>query len=263
MRAASAILRQAGRALLAALSLGAVVHAQEARELTLEEVERAFFRVAEAVRPSVVSVSARLAVPLVGGEPGVSTPGGEEATYDVYMSGVLTGPDGEVVTLRRGLGGARLIQVTLADGRVLAARHVATDDLTAIALMRILDPPQDLRPIRPSTREVRPGALIVAVGNPYGFANSVAYGNVSGVERVVGSHAYTGLLQITAPINPGDQGGLVADARGEAIGLVASTYRRALSSPLSAEALGRMVEQQVDTLLRRFLREGPLALGSA
>jgi S1-C subfamily serine protease len=212
----------------------------------LEQLEEAVTKVVDGVRPSIVQVTVRRSFELEGGR---------RATDAVATSGIVWSADGHIVSLGRAFGGAESIEVALASGEKRVAALVGIDDETGIALLRI-DTAGLREPLRPaplgSAKRLRAGSIVVSVTNPFGLQGSAALGTVAGRDRVVrrGELALADVLQITTPVNPGDPGGALADARGEVVGIVASTYER--HSPDLA-ALSRTY--------REFMKIGEALLG--
>jgi len=99
---------------------------------------------------------------------------------------------------------------------------VATDVETGLTLLRI--DPSIAKPVRPCVRQPKQGNQVLILGNPFGLRHSVIRGQISGLDRRVdvGLRPLGGLIQIDASLHPGDSGALVADLRGEWIGLIRS-----------------------------------------
>ena len=138
-------------------------------------------------------------------------------------SGVIWDESGVIVTNHHVVEGSRTAEVVFASGRRLEARVVATDPVTDLALLEVDDagrvPAATFQERRP-----RVGELAVAVGNPFGFENSVTAGVVSGLERALPgggntSRSLVGLIQTDAAISPGNSGGALVNANGEVIGI--------------------------------------------
>jgi S1-C subfamily serine protease len=102
------------------------------------------------------------------------------------------------------------------------ARWIAADAETGLTLLRI--DPGVARPVRPSSRGPRLGSQVLVIGNPFGLGHSVVRGQVAGLDRRVdvGPRPLGGLIQIDAALHPGDSGALVANLRGEWLGLIRS-----------------------------------------
>ncbi|MBO0920436.1 trypsin-like peptidase domain-containing protein [Cellulomonas sp. zg-ZUI222] len=146
-------------------------------------------------------------------------------------SGVIIDDEGHVLTNSHVVSGAQgNVQVTLTDGRILEGEVVGSDASTDLAVVQLLDAPDDLQPAAfGNSDEVRVGEPVMAVGNPLGLANTVTTGIVSAVDRPVstledgGSEAaVTSAIQIDAAVNPGNSGGPLFDATGRVIGITSS-----------------------------------------
>lgn len=150
-----------------------------------------------------------------------------------------------VVTVGSAVRGARKVSVVVANGDDFDAETVGIDDVTNLAVIRF-DPGEarfEAAKFGDSDR-ARPGAFVLALGNPFGLDGSVANGIVSGVKRSIGGmiQPMTGMLQVTAPVNPGDAGGILLDSRGEVIGVLASTFQRASAYDDLESAFGDFLE---------------------
>lgn len=153
-------------------------------------------------------------------------------------SGVIIDADGRIVTNDHVVGGAEHIQVTLMDGRVLDAELVGTDPTTDVAVVAIVDPPDDLQPAEfGDSAEVAVGEPVMAVGNPLGLDSTVTTGIVSAVDRPVTTGTeggrepvVTNAIQVDAAINPGNSGGPVFDAAGRVVGIASSILTTSRSS---------------------------------
>src|SRR6478736_481097 len=170
--------------------------------------------VASAVKDSVVAIT-------------VTTSQGE-----AQGSGVIVDTEGHVVTNNHVVSGAQdgKVQVTLTDGRIFTADVVGTDPTTDLAVVKLQDAPDDLKPAAlGDSSEVAVGDPVMAVGNPLGLANTVTTGIVSALDRPVSTTedgssdtVVTNAIQIDAAVNPGNSGGPLFDAQGQVIGITSS-----------------------------------------
>ena len=141
-------------------------------------------------------------------------------------SGVIMSADGYLLTNNHVISGATEILVLLADGRESLAKVIGSDPETDLAVLRIELP--DLRPIPVGDpAAARVGDVVLAIGNPYGFEQSVSQGIVSALGRFgLQLNAYENFIQTDAAINPGNSGGALIDAAGNLLGINTAIYSR-------------------------------------
>lgn len=210
-----------------------------ARAGGLAEAEREIADLAARLRPSVVKVHSESVRPL----------GGKRRTT---VSGVVLDDRGTIATLGSAVLRAEEVTVEVA-GKIRPARVLGVDVRTNLGILET--DPAGLVAVAPAPlEEVRVGHFAVVVGNPFGLTGSVGTGIVSGLHREVEGTAmvegraqnvlFYDLVQTTAPINPGDSGGLLADSRGRMIGMVSSTFGRAPS----AERIRQMFREFLQTV---------------
>jgi serine protease Do len=140
-------------------------------------------------------------------------------------SGVAITPDGFVLTNAHVVGAARAsrVRASFTDGRELRAEVVGTDPLTDLALLRAEEAltPAELG----DAAGLRVGQLVVAIGNPHGFAGSVTAGVVSALGRSLParlgrqSRIIDNVIQTDAALNPGNSGGALVNGAGEVVGI--------------------------------------------
>jgi S1-C subfamily serine protease len=181
-------------------------------EEALDAYSRAVVTVAERLSPSVANL--RVARRVRGGR--VATGGG---------SGVVITPDGFMLTSAHVVAGTDgRVEATFVDGREVAAEVVGADPLSDLAVLR--SDAADLVPAELGDAErLRVGQLVVAIGNPHGFAGSVTAGVVSALGRSLpvrsraAGRIVENVIQTDAALNPGNSGGALADGRGCVIGI--------------------------------------------
>jgi S1-C subfamily serine protease len=175
---------------------------------------RAVIGAVERAAPSVVRVEAEGAAGAGRRRRGEDDAGGSG-------SGFVFTPDGLILTNSHVVHGARRLVVRLPDGRVEGADLVGDDPHTDLAVIRVSA--NGLTPLSlGDSAALRAGQLVIAIGTPYGFEHTVTAGVVSAVGRTL--RARTGrliddVIQTDAALNPGNSGGPLVDARGDAIGV--------------------------------------------
>ena len=137
-------------------------------------------------------------------------------------TGVIIDRRGYIVTNYHVVDDVARIEVTLADGTTAIAKLINFDPETDLALIKIKTE-RDLPVIRVGTSEnLMRGETVIAIGNPFGYQNSVTVGIISALHRdipVNGSQQYNDLIQTNADINPGNSGGPLLNIDGEVIGI--------------------------------------------
>ena len=135
-------------------------------------------------------------------------------------SGFFISPDGYLLTTETVIAGAGKIAVVTADGRTYPARVVGREAHFNLALLKVEGDGFPYLKLGQS-RQLKEGQLVVTIGNPFGLLSSPSLGIVSGLGRSgLGTSPYEDLIQVNAPINPGDSGGPVLDYRGEVVGMI-------------------------------------------
>ncbi len=189
--------------------------------------------IAEAVVPSVVNISATRTVQQQRSPFG---PMFEDPFFREFFgprqapperqqrslgSGVIVSSDGVIVTNNHVIAEADEVAVATDDGREFAAEVAGTDPDSDLAVLQITDDVSGLPTIAfGDSGALRPGDLVLAVGNPFGVGQTVTMGIVSATGRTsVGIVDYEDFIQTDAAINPGNSGGALVNMRGELIGV--------------------------------------------
>jgi S1-C subfamily serine protease len=184
--------------------------AQEAE--ALDAYSQVVVRVAERLAPSVANL--RVTRRSRGGR----VPAGAG-------SAVALTPDGFLLTSAHVVSGpGRSGRAAFVDGRELSFEVVGLDRLSDLALLRVQEGALVAAELGEAAR-LRVGQLVVAIGNPHGFAGSVTAGVVSALGRSLPARAGTAVrfidnvIQTDAALNPGNSGGALSDSQGRVVGI--------------------------------------------
>ncbi|HEB93070.1 MAG TPA: Do family serine endopeptidase [Gammaproteobacteria bacterium] len=166
-------------------------------------------------------------------------------------SGVIVSNQGYILTNNHVIEGAADIQVALRDGRSIEATLVGTDRDTDLAVLKI-----DMQALPAitfgSSENLRVGDVVLAIGNPFGFGQTVTIGITSATGRNrVGISTFENFIQTDAAINPGNSGGALINAHGQLVGINTAIVSRsggsqgigfAIPVDLAKEIMSQIIE---------------------
>lgn len=214
-------------------------------EAPLDAYSRVVTAVAERLLPSVASLR------VVRRVPGGRVPAGSG-------SAVVITPDGFLLTSAHVVEGSAGGTASFADGADHEFTVTGTDPLSDLAVVRCTA--DGLAPaVLGDADRLRVGQLVVAVGNPLGYAGSVSAGVVSGLGRSMAARAgrhtrlVENVVQTDASLHPGNSGGALADASAEVVGV-----NTALVGPMVGQGLGMAVPVNATTrgIVASLMTEG-------
>jgi serine protease DegQ len=173
-------------------------------------------------------------------------------------SGVIVSPDGYVLTNHHVVDGADDIQVVLADGRELVARVKGVDPESDLAVLKTDG--TDLPTITFGTMEgLQVGDVVLAIGNPFGFGNTVTLGIVSALGRNhLGINRFEDFIQTDAAINPGNSGGALVDTAGNLVGINSTIFSQSGGSMGIGFAIPVSLAR---TVLAQIIKDGVVTRG--
>jgi S1-C subfamily serine protease len=184
---------------------------QDSDTAALDAYSRAVIAVAESLSPSVANLQVRRRTrrgPAVGAG-----------------SGVVITPDGFLVTSAHVIEGSRRGVASFGDGREANVTLVGADPLSDLAVLRA-EGSDFIAADLGDAAALRVGQLVVAIGNPQGFAGSVTAGVISGLGRSLPVGARGGprrlvenVIQTDAALNPGNSGGALSDGSARVVGI--------------------------------------------
>jgi serine protease Do len=180
---------------------------------------------------------------------------------DVIGTGVIVDERGYVVTNRHVVAGAEKVVVVLSDGTEAVAQVHTEDAAHDLAILKL---PSDKKypelPFGPAS-DLMVGEDVVAVGNPFGFTNTVSTGIVSAVGREITmptGETLKDLIQTNAGINPGNSGGPLLNIKGELIGVNVALRDGAqgIAFALNADAVQQLLSQHLSAGTIAHVRHG-------
>jgi S1-C subfamily serine protease len=139
-------------------------------------------------------------------------------------SGWVLDKFGHVVTNHHVVDGSDAITVTLTQGEPFPARVVGADPQNDIAVLKIEAPPELLHPVTlGSSKNLKVGQRVFAIGSPFGLERTMTVGIVSSLERAIQSprtkRMIKKIIQVDAALNQGNSGGPLLDSQGNLVGM--------------------------------------------
>ena len=186
--------------------------------------------------------------------------------YDFFMnpvpqegsgSGFIYDTEGHIVTNYHVVEDVTDIQVAFSDGKILPATVVGSDPTNDLAVLKVDAGEQVLKPVVLGRSDnLRVGQFVVAIGNPFGLEQTVTFGVISSLGRVIQSPEYNRFIgeaiQTDAAINPGNSGGPLLDLEGRVIGVNAqiispSQANAGIGFAIPANTVQRVVPELIAT----------------
>jgi len=142
-------------------------------------------------------------------------------------SGVIISGDGYIITNDHVVSGASEIDIRLSTGYVTTAQVIGSDPSSDTAVLKINVPFELKAAPLGDSNDLKPGELAIAIGNPFGFQNTVSIGVISALNRTLRSSNnfnINGVIQTDAAVNPGNSGGPLLNSKGEVIGITTAIF---------------------------------------
>ena len=182
----------------------------------------------------------------------------EEALVQASLgSGVIVSAEGHIITNNHVVEQVDEIEVQLHDGRTMKARMIGGDAQVDLAVLKIDDAGVKPLPFGDSDA-VQAGDFVLAIGNPFGFEETVTDGIISSKGRPNRVDGFGDFLQTNAAINPGNSGGPLINLRGEVIGINTAIISRSGGS----QGIGFAIpSNSVKNALESLLKQGRIIRG--
>src|SRR3954454_15904437 len=185
------------------------------------------------------------------------SPREEALVQNSLGSGVIVTNEGHIITNNHVVDQVDEIEVQLSDGQTRKARLVGADAQVDLAVLKIDDP--NVKPLKLADSDtVQAGDFVLAIGNPFGFEETVTDGIISSKGRPNRADAFGDLLQTNAAINPGNSGGPLINLRGEVVGINTAIISRSGGS----QGIGLAIpSNNVKMALESLLKNGRIIRG--
>jgi serine protease Do len=172
-------------------------------------------------------------------------------------SGVIVTEEGHIITNNHVVDQVDEIEVQLSDGRTKKARLIGADADVDLAVLKIDE--QGIKPLKlADSDQAQAGDFVLAIGNPFGFEETVTDGIISSKGRPNRGDAFGDLIQTNAAINPGNSGGPLINLRGEVLGINTAIISRSGGS----QGIGFAIPSNtVRMALESLLKQGRIIRG--
>lgn len=143
-------------------------------------------------------------------------------------TGFVLDHKGHILTNNHVIGNAEDLEVTFAGGTKTKAELVGQDPVSDLAVIKVKPFRKMHVAVLGSSENLSVGQRVIAIGNPFGFQNTVTAGFISALDRdiLIGDRTIMGLIQTDAAINPGNSGGPLINASGEVIGINSAIFTK-------------------------------------
>jgi len=239
----------------------------------LTRTGQALADIADAVKPAIVNISASRTekVPDAQMDPFFNDPFFRRFFGDKFRfpeaprerksfslgSGVIVSSDGYILTNTHVVNNADKIRVVLSDKREFQGKVIGNDPKTEISVIRIEARDLPTIPIGDSDK-LKTGELVLAVGSPFGLAQTITMGIVSALGRNIGVADYEDFIQTDAAINPGNSGGALVNARGELVGINTAIF----STSGGYQGIGFAIPSNLaKTVMKSLIEKGKVVRG--
>lgn len=235
---------------------------------TLDALNRERRALVAGVLPSVVSIKTSKKVPMrrQGLDPfeffyrnsrQFRNPNEQAMVQNSLGSGVIVSTEGHIITNNHVVDQVDEIEVQMSDGRTKKARLVGADAQVDLAVLKVDEP--GVKPLKFGDSDaVQPGDFVLAIGNPFGFEETVTDGIISSKGRPNRVDGFGDFLQTNAAINPGNSGGPLINLRGEIVGINTAIISRSGGS----QGIGFAIpSNSVRTALESLLKQGRIIRG--
>jgi serine protease Do len=184
-------------------------------------------------------------------------PNEEAMVQNSLGSGVVVTSEGHIITNNHVVDQVDEIEVQLSDGRTKKAKLIGADAVVDLAVLKVEEP--GLKPLKFGDSDaVQAGDFVVAIGNPFGFEETVTDGIISSKGRPNRVDGFGDYLQTNAAINPGNSGGPLVNLRGEIIGINTAIISRSGGS----QGIGFAIpSNSVKSALESLLKNGRIIRG--